>query len=222
MQEMFGDAWSLIAARLPTFVMPCVRTIILSCLAVGLSVVCGLAAVLSRRSSRWLLRAAAEFYVWFIRGTPTLIQVYLVYFSLPAIGIVLSPEVAGVTALGVSSGAYMSEVFRSGLSAIPKGQYESTTAIGMSPVQAFRRILFPQVFRVVLPSMTNEAISTLKSSSLLALITVYEITLHTKIVVAETFAPLEFYFVSTVLYLALAHIIAWASSTAEKRYAWTV
>ena len=202
--------------------MPCVRTVVLSCLAVGLSIICGLAAVLARRSSHWALSKLAEFYVWFIRGTPTLIQVYIVYFSLPAIGIVLSPEVAGVTALGVSSGAYMSEVFRSGLSAIPRGQYESTVAMGMTPMRAFRRIVFPQMFRIILPAATNEAISTLKGSSLLALITVYEITLHTKIVVAETFSPFEFYFVSTVMYLLLAQLVAWMSTVVERRYAWSV
>ena len=222
MLQTVGDSWSLIAGKLPAFAIPCVRTVVLSGLAVGLSIVCGLVAVLARRSTFWLIRQPAECYVWFIRGTPALIQVYIVYFSLPAVGIVLSPEVAGVTALGVSSGAYMSEVFRSGLSAIPKGQYESTTAIGMSPAQAFRRIVFPQVFRIVLPAMTNETISTLKSSSLLAMITVYEITLYTKIVVAETFAPFEFYFVSTIIYLLLAHLIAWVSSMAERRYSWSV
>jgi len=215
-----AESWSLIIDRLPSYLMPCYRTITLSCLAFGLSIACGLIAVLARRSGTFWLRLPADFYVWFIRGTPTLIQVYITYFSLPVVGIVLTPEVAGVLALGVSSGAYMSEIFRSGLQAIPKGQYESTVAMGMARHKAFGRIIFPQVFRMVLPAVTNEAINTLKASSLLSLITVYEVTLHTQALIAETFSPLEFYLVSTALYLLLADIVGRLSRAMERRYKW--
>lgn len=220
MLEIARESGGMIVERLPAFAMPCVRTLVLSVLVFAVSAACGLAAAAARRSTIPLIRWPADFYVWFIRGTPTLIQVYLVYFSLPTVGIILSPEVAGVLALGLSSGAYMCEIFRAGLQAVPKGQYESSVVMGMAPLRAFRRIIFPQAFRIVLPAMTNEAIATLKSSSLLSLITVYEITLHTKAVIAETFAPLEFYLVSTVLYLILADAVARLSRFAERQYAW--
>lgn len=220
MLEVARVSGALIAERLPAFAMPCLRTLYLSILVVAASILFGLVAVVAKSSPFALLRWPAEFYVWFIRGTPTLIQVYLVYFSLPVVGIALSAEVAGVLALGLSSGAYMCEIFRSGIQAIPKGQYESSMVIGLGPAQAYRRIIFPQVLRIVLPAMTNEAISTLKSSSLLSLITVYELTLHTKAVIAETFAPFEFYLVSTAIYLLLADVVARASRYAERQYAW--
>lgn len=220
MLEIVEVSGTLIAERLPGFVMPCLRTVYLSILVVAVSIFFGLVAVVAKSSPFTLLRWPAEFYVWFIRGTPTLIQVYLVYFSLPVVGIVMLPEVAGVLALGLSSGAYMCEIFRSGIQAIPRGQYESSMVIGLGPVQAYRRIVLPQVLRIIIPSMTNETISTLKSSSLLSLITVYELTLHTKVVIAETFAPIEFYLVSMALYLLLADIVARASRFAERQYAW--
>ena len=107
---------------------------------------------MGKASSVGIFRQASAFYIWFIRGTPALIQIFIVYFGLPQFGIRLSPFVAGVVALGFNGGAYVAEIIRSGLSAIPKGQMESSLALGMSRFDAMFRIILPQVVRIILPA----------------------------------------------------------------------
>lgn len=184
-----------------------------------LSWICGLLAALAKASSSPLLRRPAEFYIWFIRGTPTLIQVFVVYFGLPQIGVRLEPFVAGVAALGINEGAYVAEILRAGLRAIPRGQRESSLALGMSSVQALRRIIVPQVIRITLPALTNEAVTTLKNTSLLSTITVVELTLHAQTVIAETFQPFEFYALAALLYLIMTSLLTRTAGWLEHRLA---
>lgn len=188
-------------------------------LTILVSWVCGLVAALAQRSDLRAVRMAAGFYIWFIRGTPTLIQVFLIYFGLPQIGIRLSPFTAGVLALGINSGAYVAEIIRGGLSAIHPGQRESALALGFSPAETMRTIILPQVFRIILPSITNEAISTLKNTSLLSTITVVELTLYAQTLIASTFRPFEFYIAVALIYLALTSILTFVASWLERRYA---
>src|SRR5260370_38179320 len=124
--------WRSVQDYLPGMLEACVVVIEVTFFVILLSWVCGLAAALGKMSSHAVLRWPSQFYVWFIRGTPTLIQIFIVYFCIPQLGLRISPFVAGVVALGVSSGAYVAEIVRSGLLAIPKGQMESTLAIGMT------------------------------------------------------------------------------------------
>ncbi|SCY86587.1 amino acid ABC transporter permease [Rhizobium sp. NFACC06-2] len=180
---------------------------------------CGLLAALSHRSPWRAVRAASAFYVWFVRGTPTLIQVFIIYFGLPQFGVKLSPFTAGVLALGVNSGAYVAEIIRGGLSAIPRGQTESALALGFSPAETMRSIVLPQVFRIILPSVTNEAISTLKNTSLLSTITVVELTLYAQTLIAATFRPFEFYIAVAVIYLLLTTVLTQLAALLERRYA---
>jgi len=183
-----------------------------------LSWVCGLAAALGKQSRWRALRAPSEFYVWFIRGTPTLIQIFIVYFGFPQLGMRLSPFVAGVLALGVNGGAYVAEIIRGGLLAIPHGQYESSTALGLSYFQTMRRIILPQVCRIILPPITNEAITTLKNTSLLSAITVVELTLHAQIVIAKTFRPFDFYILAALLYLVMTTLLSRLATRLEAYY----
>lgn len=191
----------------------------LTILTIIVSWACGLLAALAQRSKWKSVRAIAGFYIWFIRGTPTLIQVFIIYFGLPQIGIRLSPFTAGVIALGINSGAYVAEIVRGGLTAIPRGQSESALALGFSPSETMRTIILPQVFRIILPSVTNEAISTLKNTSLLSTITVVELTLYAQTLIAATFRPFEFYIAVAVIYLALTTILTFVASWLERRYA---
>lgn len=176
--------------------------------AIALSWILGLTAALMRNSNNPLLRIPATFYIWFIRGTPSLIQIFIIYFGFPQFGIRLSPFVAGVIALGLCSGAYVAEVIRSGLLAIPKGQWESARAVGMGTSLMMRRIILPQVIRVIVPPLTNEAINTLKNTSLLSAITVMELTLFTQMAIAATFRPFDFYFMAALLYLVLTSVLS--------------
>jgi polar amino acid transport system permease protein len=195
-------------------------TVLLITLAtIVLSWACGLAAVLGRRSGWAPLRGMCAFYVWFTRGTPALIQVFIVYFGLPQLGVHLDPFVAGVVALGLNSGAYVAEIIRSGLLAVPLGQMESAQALGMRQSETMRRIILPQVFRVALPSMTNEAIAILKNTSLLSTITVVDVTLYAETIISTTFRPFQFYIAASLIYLVLTSLLTRFSAWLERRQA---
>jgi polar amino acid transport system permease protein len=180
--------------------------------------VSGLILALGKFSERRLFNWPATFYVWFIRGTPTLVQIFIVYFGLPQIGVKMSPFVAGVVALGFNSGAYVAEIIRGGLLAIPKGQMESALAIGMSPAQAMFRIILPQVVRIIIPPITNEAATSLKNTSLLSAITLVELTLYAQMIIAATYRPFDFYIIAALLYLVLTTVLTQLSAWFERRY----
>ena len=208
-----------ISVYLPGYASAFLIAVEIAVVTIFFSWVFGLVGVLAKSSRYWIFRFPAEFYIWFIRGTPQLVQVFIVYFGLPQIGLNLDPFVAGAVALGVGNGAYVAEIFRSGLLAIPKGQPESAHALGMSSSLTFRRIIFPQMIRIVVPALTNEAISTLKNTSLLSTITIMELTLYTQAVIAATFRPFEFYIIVSVLYLAITTVMTQFAKWYERRYA---
>lgn len=210
--------WDSIAPYMPSFLEASLVVMEITVLVILLSWACGLIAALGKTSRNRAMRGVASFYVWFIRGTPTLIQIFIVYFGLPQVGMRLSPFVAGVIALGVNSGAYVAEIVRGGLLAIPKGQMESALATGMSHGQAMRRIILPQVVRIIVPPITNEAVTTLKNTSLLSTITVVELTLQAQIVIAATYRPFDFYIIAAVLYLLMTTVLTQLSTWVERRY----
>jgi polar amino acid transport system permease protein len=204
---------------LPGFLYAAGLTVRITVLVILLSWACGLVAALGKRSRWRLLRWPCEFYIWFIRGTPAMIQIFAVYFGLPQFGLGMSPFTAGVITLGLNSGAYVAEIVRGGLMAIPQGQYESPIALGLSQGQAMRRIILPQVARIILPSITNEAVATLKNTSLLSAITVVELTFHAQIVIARTFQPFQFYIMAALFYLLLTTLLTRLSTFLERRNA---
>jgi len=212
----------LIARYMPSILSSCVIVIELTLFTILISWVCGLFAGIGKSSKYKIFSYPCRFYIWFIRGTPTLIQVYLVYFGLPQFGIQMPPFTAGILALGINSGAYVAEIFRAGLSAIPRGQMESARALGMTYTKAMRRIILPQVVRIILPAITNEGITMLKNTSLLSTITVLELTLQTQVVIARTFRPFEFYIVASVLYLVMTTVLSHYSDKLEKKYALSI
>ncbi|CZT37045.1 amino acid ABC transporter permease [Rhizobium sp. 9140] len=203
----------------PGFLKAAWTVFALTILTIVVSWACGLLAALAQRSRLRSVRAVAGFYIWFIRGTPTLIQIFIIYFGLPQFGIRLSPFTAGVLALGINSGAYIAEIVRGGLTAIPSGQSESALALGFSRAETMRTIILPQVFRIILPAVTNEAISTLKNTSLLSTITVVELTLYAQTLIAATFRPFEFYIAVAVIYLVLTTVLTLLASWLERHYA---
>jgi polar amino acid transport system permease protein len=215
----FSEWLDFFLPYVPGFLQAAVIVLILTILIIVVSWVCGLLAAMGKASNVGVFRRASAFYIWFIRGTPALIQIFIVYFGLPQFGIRLSPFVAGVVALGVNGGAYVAEIIRSGLSAIPKGQMESSLALGMSRFDAMFRIILPQVVRIILPAITNEAISTLKNTSLLSTITVVELTLYAQTIIATTFRPFEFYIATAVIYLVLTSMLTQVSGWMERRNA---
>lgn len=193
--------------------------LLLSICAILLSWVFGLAAALAKAATNRVVRSVANFYIWFIRGTPTLIQIFIIYFGLPQLGLRLSPFVAGVVALGLNGGAYIAEIMRAGLLAIPRGQIESAEALGMGRIQLMRKVILPQVFRIIVPPVTNEAITMVKNTSLLSTITVVELTLYSQTIISTTFRPFEFYIATALIYLVMTTFISQGAGHIERRYA---
>lgn len=215
---MIAAWWEGFAPYVPGFLSASWVVLVLSVLAILVSWACGVLAALGKASRFSAARQLSAFYIWFIRGTPTLIQVFIVYFGFPQMGMRLSPFVAGVLALGFNGGAYIAEIVRAGLSAIPKGQMESAQALGMSRFHMMTRIIMPQVFRVILPPVTNEAITMVKNTSLLSTITVVELTLYSQTIIATTFRPFEFYIATALIYLAMTTILSQAAAQMERHY----
>ncbi len=163
-------------AMLPLFLEGAALTLATSLLAMALAVLLGVSLALSRRHGPAPLRWLAVAYTEFFRGTPLLIQLTMIYFGLPELGVKLDPFVAGVLALGLNYAAAEAENYRAGLESVPSGQHEAATVLGLSTAQTLRHVIAPQALRIALPPMTNDFIALLKDSSLVSIVTLTELT----------------------------------------------
>ena len=178
-------------------------TLLISVLGIGLGLVVGAlicAAALSRAA--WL-RWFAALWVSFLRGVPLLVQLLLCYYLLPVIGINVPAMVAAVVTVGICSSAYVSEIWRGAIIALPMGQTEAATAIGMRTRDIWMRIILPQAFRISLPALVNELILLVKASSLVSIVGILEVTRASQAQAATTFRPLEVYIAAACIYLAI-------------------
>ena len=162
-------------------------------------------------------KGIAWFIVWVIRGTPLLVQIFVIFFGLPSIGIVLKPIPSAIIALVVSQGAYNSEVIRAALTSIPKGQFEACKALGMSKLQTMTEVIIPQAALVAVPSLGNSFISLLKDTSLVASITVPEILMTSKSIIAVRFEPMLLYCEAALIYLIFSTMLTWLQGKLEKK-----
>ena len=207
----------LIVDSVPFLLKGAVYTVQVSVLAIVFGLVLGWALGLIAVSGvRWL-RALAWAYVQFIRGTPLLVQIFLIYFGLPVLGINIPAFWSGVIALGLNSGGFQAEIVRAGIESIDRGQTEAARSIGMSAFQTLLLILVPQTIRRVIPPLTNELITLTKSSSLLSAIAVLELTHAGQAIIARTFAPFEIYAAVAVMYLLLIAVLSRGSALLERR-----
>ena len=213
------EYYNSVAGYLPGFVTAAVIVVQLTAAIVSASLASGFIAALGKSSKHKFIRLPFVFYIWFIRGTPALTQILIVYYGLPQLNINFSPFLAGVLALSVNSGAYVAEIVRSGFLGIPKGQTESAIALGMSRFLSFRRIIFPQLMKIILPPITNMTTSILKNTSLLSTITIVELTFHAKVVVASTFRPFDFYIIAAFIYLFMTSFLTRLSKLLEQKLA---
>ncbi|MDN7244672.1 amino acid ABC transporter permease [Planococcus shenhongbingii] len=148
------------------------------------------------RPIRWIARA----YVSIIRGTPTLVQIIIIYYGLVDYGIKLEPLTTGIIALSISIGAYLSETLRGALQAIPKGQMEAAYASGLTPFQTMKRIIFPQAIRIAIPPAGNTFIGMLKETSLVSVITVTELLRSAQLLIAQYYVYMPFYLSIALMY----------------------
>ncbi|HZF78971.1 MAG TPA: amino acid ABC transporter permease [Rubrivivax sp.] len=208
--DLVGKAIPLLATGLLTTVKICSLAMLLGMVLGGLL---GLAALSRSRLLRWAVMA----YVDFIRGTPLLIQIFLVYFALPVVGLNLPEFWAGVLALGLNAAGFIAEIVRSGVGAVEKGQAEAARSIGMRHHQILWYVLLPQSLRTVVPPATNELITLVKGSALLSVISVYELTRAGQAIIAVHFAPFEIFLLIALYYYVAISALAWFSRWLERR-----
>jgi polar amino acid transport system permease protein len=208
--DLVQKAIPLLGAGLLTSVKICSLAMLIG---TALGVLLGLTSMSRFAPARWFVRA----YVDFIRGTPLLIQIFLVYFALPVIGIDLPEFWAGVLALSLNAAGFIAEIVRAGVGSVEKGQAEAARSIGMRHRQILLYVLLPQSLRAIVPPATNELIMLFKGSALLSVISVYELTRAGQAIIAVHFAPFEIFLLIALYYYFTVSILAALSRWLERR-----
>jgi len=209
---MLDSLWPLLRAGI-------VFTIPLALLSFAIGLVLAFLTAVARLFAPAPIAAVARFYVWFIRGTPLLVQLFVIFYGLPSAGILIDAFPAALIGFSLSVGAYASEIIRAALQSIPRGQWEASFSIGMTRAQALRRTVVPQAFRVAIPPLANSFISLVKDTSLAAAITVPELFQQAQRIVAVTYEPLILYIEAALLYLAFSSVLSALQSHLERRFA---
>ncbi len=211
--------WSVIAYAFPYMLQGALVTIEISLLAMVFGtiggMVCGLLVLSNVPPVRLLVRG----YIYFVRGTPALVQVFLVYFALPVAGIYISAFWGGVAALSFNGAGFIAEIVRAGIGSIDAGQTEAAKAIGMTHRQTLLHVLLPQSLRRITPPLTNELISLVKNSALLSTISITELTRSAQVIIAARFTPFELYAELAVFYLVIISLLSQLSERIEARLA---
>lgn len=213
------EALTELAKNFPFLLFGAWETIKLTALSVGIGLVLGTFIGMGRLSKLSLISFPCTAYVEFLRGTPLLVQISIVYFGLPQLGIQLPPYPAAITALGLNSGAYIAEIVRAGIQSIPRGQYEAGRSLGLTHWQTMRFIILPQAFRNILPALGNEFITLTKDSSLASVIGVSELMRTGQFVISRTFQTFSIYFGIAVIYFMMTIIISRIVRFIERRLA---
>ena len=182
-----------------------------------LSLPLGMMAALGRLSSLKIISRIVEFYIWIMRGTPLMLQLLFVYFALPMTGIRLPDIAAALLAFTLNYAAYFAEIFRAGIQAVPKGQYEAAKTLGMSYPQTMRRIILPQVIRIVLPPVSNETINLVKDTSLVYILAMNDLLRVARTIVQREFDMTPFLF-AAIFYLAMTFVLTWGFKKLEAHY----
>ncbi len=165
------------------------------------------------------LKQLARFYIWVFRGTPLLVQLYVVFYGLPNVGILIDPFPAAVLVFALNEGAYSAETMRAALESVSSGQLEAGYCVGMSYMQIMRRIILPQAMRTAFPPLSNSLIGMVKNTSLAANITVVEMFMVTQRIVARTYEALALYIEVALIYLAFSTILTLLQRLGEKKLA---
>jgi len=207
------------AESLPTLLWAgLVYTIPLTLLSFALGLTLGLVTALLRLFGPKPLALVARFYVWVFRGTPLLVQLFVIFYGLPSVGIYLDAFPAALIGFTLNIGAYGSEIIRATINAVPRGQWEAAFSIGMSWRQALTRTILPQAAKIAVPPLSNTFISLVKDTSLAAAITVPELFQAAQRIVATTYEPLILYILAALIYLALSTVLSRLQAVLEARF----
>ncbi len=211
--------FELMAQAMPLLLMGAGVTVKITAISVLLGILIGLFIGIARISSNRVIHLIAAVYVDFLRGTPLLVQIFLVYFALPVVtGQRIDPFFAAIAACSINSSAYVAEIFRAGIQSIDAGQMEAGRSLGMTWVQTMRYIIVPQAARRVIPPLGNEFIALLKDSSLVSVIGFEELTRRGQLIIARTYASLEIWLCVAIIYLIMTVSISRLVSWLERRY----
>ncbi|MCF7676767.1 amino acid ABC transporter permease [Aeromonas hydrophila] len=210
---MIDSFWPLLSAGL-------IFTVPLTLITFVLGIVLGLSVALARLYGPAPLVMLVRFYVWLIRGTPLLVQLFLIFYGLPSAGIVLDAFTAAVIGFTLNIGAYSSEIIRATLAAIPKGQWEAAYSIGMNWPQVMRRVILPQAARIAVPPLSNTFISLVKDTSLAAAVTVPELFQAAQRLASVTYEPLILYVETALIYLLFSSVLSTLQDKLEQRLAY--
>ena len=210
LQLMIDSFWPLLSAGL-------IFTVPLTLITFVLGIVLGLSVALARLYGPAPLVILVRFYVWLIRGTPLLVQLFLIFYGLPSAGIVLDAFTAAVIGFTLNIGAYSSEIIRATLAAIPKGQWEAAYSIGMNWPQVMWRVILPQAARIAVPPLSNTFISLVKDTSLAAAVTVPELFQAAQRLASVTYEPLILYIETALIYLMFSSVLSLLQDRLERR-----
>lgn len=213
LQLMIDSFWPLLSAGL-------IFTVPLTLITFVLGIVLGLSVALARLYGPAPLVMLVRFYVWLIRGTPLLVQLFLIFYGLPSAGIVLDAFTAAVIGFTLNIGAYSSEIIRATLAAIPKGQWEAAYSIGMNWSQVMWRVILPQAARIAVPPLSNTFISLVKDTSLAAAVTVPELFQAAQRLASVTYEPLILYVETALIYLLFSSVLSTLQDKLEQRLAY--
>ena len=209
--EVFETYWTWILSGLWI-------TIYLSIISMFFAFFMGLVIALMRLSKIYVFKIFSRAYIEFFRGIPLFVFIIWLYYGLAMVsGINFDPITAGIICLSMQHGGYLAEIYRSGIEAIPKGQWEASYSLGFSTVRAFYEIIFPQVLKIMIPPTANMFIGLLKDSALVSVIGVNELMRQSQITTSLTFRPFEFYTVTALIYISITLILSYMSSYLEKR-----
>ncbi|WP_133648277.1 amino acid ABC transporter permease [Paraburkholderia flava] len=203
--------WVTLAGYWSDFVRASWLTLQVTLLAFVVALVLGLLTALASTSRVTLLRAIARVYVEAIRNTPVLLQIFIVFFGLPSLGVTLGAYTAGVIALGLNVGAYLAEVFRAGIQSVPRGQLEAASILGLDRSQIFVEVVLPQAARAVYPAIVNNLIQLLLGTSLLSAIALPELSGTATVINARTLLYIQTFSITLIAYLVLSNVLSWVA-----------
>ncbi|MDI6603536.1 MAG: amino acid ABC transporter permease [Thermoanaerobacteraceae bacterium] len=202
---------------IPILGVGALTTIELTILSAVLGLFFGLILAFMRISNNILMSKISGAYIYVIRGTPLLLQLFIIYYGLPSMGLKLSPFLAAISGMSLNSAAYVAEIIRSGIQSIDRGQIEITKALGMTYFQSMRRIILPQAYRRMIPPMGNEFIALLKDSSLVSTIAMVDLMRVATQMYADSFKPVEVFTLAGIYYLLLTSIFTITFGKLERR-----
>lgn len=209
--ELLVDSFTKILIPGLTVTMP------LTLISFSLALCIAVAVALVQFAGVPVLTPVCRFYIWIIRGTPLLVQLFVVFFGLPHMGVLIDPFPAAVLVFSLNSGAYCAETVRAALESVPAGQLEAGYCVGMTWMQTIRRIVLPQAMRTAFPSLSNSVISMVKDTSLTTCITLTEMFMVTQRIVARTYEPLALYLEVALIYLMFSTVLTKLQAMGEKK-----